>query len=133
MKVIRRERVSVLVAVPRMLQSLKEKIERDLQDADRLTRFRKDFGSAKGRHFLRRWWTFRRIHRQFGWKFWAFISGVAALDRETEEILGQLGFAVIQGNGLSETSCIITVNTQIRIAKCTIGKIIAARLVNIAT
>ena len=31
-RTIRRERVSVLVAVPRMLQSLKEKIERDLED-----------------------------------------------------------------------------------------------------
>src|SRR6266853_5726104 len=29
---VRRERISVLVAVPRMLQSLKEKIERDLED-----------------------------------------------------------------------------------------------------
>ena len=35
---IRRERVSVLVAVPRMLQSLKEKIERDLEDAGQLGR-----------------------------------------------------------------------------------------------
>ena len=29
---IRRERVSVLVSVPRVLQSLKQKIERDLED-----------------------------------------------------------------------------------------------------
>ena len=31
---IRRERVSVLVSVPRVLQSLKQKIERDLEDSD---------------------------------------------------------------------------------------------------
>src|SRR5450432_2754657 len=34
---IKRERVSVLVAVPRMLQSLKEKIERDLEDQGRFS------------------------------------------------------------------------------------------------
>ena len=38
-RTIRRERVSVLVAVPRMLQSLKEKIERDLEDEGRAAGF----------------------------------------------------------------------------------------------
>ena len=131
-KTIRRERVSVLVAVPRMLQSLKEKIERDLEDADQLTRFQKDFAAVKGKHFLRRWWTFRRIHRQFGWKFWAFISGGAALDRETEEFWGRLGFAVIQGYGLTETTSLISVNNPFRIGKGSIGKIMAGREVKLA-
>jgi long-chain acyl-CoA synthetase len=131
-KTIHRERVSVLVAVPRMLQSLKEKIERDLEDADRLPSFRKDFEEAKGKHFLRRWWIFRRIHRQFGWKFWAFISGGAALDRETEEFWGRLGFAVIQGYGLTETTSLISVNNPFRIGKGSIGKIMAGREVKLA-
>src|SRR5712692_6973138 len=64
---IQRERVSVLVAVPRILQSLKEKIERDLEDAGQLNEFRKQYAAAEAKHFLRRWWIFRRIHRQFGW------------------------------------------------------------------
>ena len=38
-RTMRRERVSVLVAVPRMLQSLKEKIERDLEDEGGLEEF----------------------------------------------------------------------------------------------
>jgi long-chain acyl-CoA synthetase len=79
---IRREHVSVLVAVPRLLQSLKEKIERDLDAKGNLEKFRKRFQTVKGRHFLVRWWVFRDIRKQFGWKFWAFISGGAALDRE---------------------------------------------------
>jgi long-chain acyl-CoA synthetase len=131
-KTIHRERVSVLVAVPRMLQSLKEKIERDLQDAGLLAKFQSDFAAAKGKHFLRRWWIFRRIHRQFGWKFWAFISGGAALDRETEEFWGRLGFAVIQGYGLTETTSLISVNDPFRIGKGSIGKIMAGREVKLA-
>ena len=129
---IRRERVSVLVAVPRMLRSLKEKIERELQNADQLATFRKDFEAAKGKHFLRRWWIFRRVHRQFGWKFWAFISGGAALDRETEEFWGRLGFAVIQGYGLTETTSLISVNNPFRIGKGSIGKVLAGREVKLA-
>ncbi len=131
-KTIRRERVSVLVAVPRMLQSLKEKIERDLEDSRQLESFQKTFAAAKGKHFLRRWWIFRRIHRQFGWKFWAFISGGAALDRESEEFWGRLGFAVIQGYGLTETTSLISVNNPFRIGKGSIGKVIAGREVKLA-
>src|SRR2546426_5428146 len=129
---IHRERVSVLVAVPRMLQSLKEKIERDLEEDGQLSKFRETFRSAEGKHFLRRWWIFRRVHRQFGWKFWAFISGGAALDRATEEFWGRLGFAVIQGYGLTETTSLISVNHPFRLGKGSIGKVLAGREVKLS-
>lgn len=129
---IRRERISVLVAVPRMLQSLKEKIERDLEDRGRLEKFRQQFGAAEGKHFLRRWWTFRRIHRQMGWKFWAFISGGAALDHETETFWARLGFAVIQGYGLTETTSIISVNHPFKVGRGSIGKVLEGREVKLA-
>jgi long-chain acyl-CoA synthetase len=129
---IRRERISVLVAVPRMLQSLKEKIERDLEDSGKLDNFRKQYAAAEGLHFLRRWWTFRSIHRQFGWKFWAFISGGAALDRDTEEFWRRLGFAVIQGYGLTETTSLISVNHPFKTGKGSIGKVLAGRELKLA-
>lgn len=129
---VRHERISVLVAVPRMLQSLKEKIERDLEAADQLDPFRKRYTAAEGKHFLRRWWIFRRIHREFGWKFWAFISGGAALDRETEEFWARLGFAVIQGYGLTETTSIISVNHPFNVGRGSIGKVLAGREVKLA-
>lgn len=129
---IRRERVSVLVAVPRMLQSLKEKVERDLEDSGRLEEFRQQYSVAEGKHFLRRWWIFRGIHRQFGWKFWAFISGGAALDRETEDFWRRLGFAVIQGYGLTETTSLISVNHPFKTGKGSMGKVIAGREVKLA-
>jgi long-chain acyl-CoA synthetase len=129
---IRGERISVLVAVPRMLQSLKEKIERDLEDAGKLAAFRDNYTAAEDKHFLRRWWIFRRIHRQFGFKFWAFISGGAALDHETEEFWRRLGFAVIQGYGLTETTSLISVNHPFKVGKGSIGKVIAGREVKLA-
>jgi long-chain acyl-CoA synthetase len=131
-RTIRRERVSVLVAVPRMLQSLKEKIERDLADEGRLDDFQHRFQAAEGKHFLQRWWIFRRLHREFGWKFWAFISGGAALDRVTEEFWGRLGYAAIQGYGLTETTSIVSVNHPFRLGKGSIGKVLAGREVKLA-
>ncbi len=131
-RTIRSERVSVLVAVPRMLQSLKEKIERDLEDDGELQDFRRRFQAAEGKHFLRRWWIFRRVHRQFGWKFWAFISGGAALDRVTEDFWGRMGYAAIQGYGLTETTSIVSVNHPFRLGHGSIGKVLAGREVKLA-
>ena len=129
---IKRERVSVLVSVPRVLQSLKEKIQRDLEDDGELPRFLRKFGRAEGKHFLQRWWIFRRIHRIFGWKFWAFISGGAALDSTTEQFWGRLGFAVVQGYGLTETTSLISVNHPFKLGKGSIGKVLAGREVKLA-
>jgi long-chain acyl-CoA synthetase len=129
---IRRERVSVVVSVPRVLQSLQQKIERDLEDRSEMASFRKTFATSAPQHFLRRWWTFRAIRRQFGWKFWAFISGGAALDNETEEFWHRLGYAVIQGYGLTETTSLISVNHPFRLGKGSIGKVLAGREVKLA-
>jgi long-chain acyl-CoA synthetase len=129
---IQRERVSVLVSVPRVLQSLKQKIERDLEDRRGLRSFLRRFASSRGKHFLRRWWIFRDIHRVFGWKFWAFISGGAALDSPTEEFWGRLGFAVIQGYGLTETTSLISLNHPFRVGKGSIGKVLPGREVTLA-
>jgi long-chain acyl-CoA synthetase len=129
---IRRERVSVLVSVPRVLQSLKQKVERDLEDNGEAEAFRKHFSAAKGKHFLRRWWMFRKIRRQFGWKFWAFISGGAALDSEIEEFWGRLGYAVIQGYGLTETTSLVSVNHPFKLGKGSIGKVLPGREVRLA-
>ena len=129
---IRRERISLLVAVPQMLQSLKNKVELDLERAGTLERFRKTYREAEGKHFGRRWWIFRDIHRRFGWKFWAFLSGGAALDQRTEEFWTRLSFAVIQGYGLTETTSLVSVNHPFRLAKGSIGKVLAGREVQLA-
>src|SRR5215471_1736216 len=50
MDAIRRERVSVLVAVPRMIDSLKQKIERDFHDRGDVEHFEKRYRAAEGQH-----------------------------------------------------------------------------------
>jgi long-chain acyl-CoA synthetase len=111
---------------------LKQKIERDLDDRGETEAFRGRFAAAEGKHFVRRWWMFRAIRRQFGWKFWAFISGGAALDADTEEFWGRLGYAAIQGYGLTETTSLISVNHPFRLGKGSIGKVLPGREVKLA-
>ena len=131
-RTIRRERVSVLVSVPRVLQSLKQKVERDLEDRGRRAHFQRRVVSSEKKHFLRRWWIFRDIRREFGWKFLAFICGGAALDRETEEFWHRLGYAVIQGYGLTETTSLVSVNHPFRLGRGSIGKVLPGREVKLA-
>jgi long-chain acyl-CoA synthetase len=147
MATIRRERVSVLVAVPRMIDSLKQKIEylcgggggvppqggkpRHHTSLDQ-NDFAARYAAAANQHFLRRWWTFRDIRRQFGWKFWAMISGGAALDRETEEFWHRLGYAVVQGYGLTETTSLISLNHPFHTSRGSIGKVLPGREIRLA-
>lgn len=128
---IKRERVSVLIAVPRVLEALQNKIERDLEAEGLLETFRNDFAAAANEKFLRRMWRFRRIHRRFGWKFWAAISGGAALDADTELFWGRVGFAAIQGYGLTETTSLVSVNHPFQIGRGSIGKVLEGREVKL--
>ena len=127
MRSIKDERVSVVVAVPRLMASLKDKIERDMEAASRTEWFHRQLEAAKDEHFTKRWWRFRKIHNQFGWKFWAFISGGAALDAETEEFWRRLSFVVIQGYGLTETTSLISLNHPFNTGKRSIGKVLEGR------
>jgi long-chain acyl-CoA synthetase len=124
---IKNERISVLVGVPRVLESLRNKIERDIEAGGSLELFRRNFDAAANEKFLGRMWRFRKIHRRFGWKFWAVISGGAALDPETEMFWERTGFAAIQGYGLTETTSLVSVNHPFRIGRGSIGKVLPGR------
>ena len=128
---IRRERVSVLVAVPRVLEALQGKIERDLEAAGKLEVFRKEFDAAEKESAWRRLWRFREIHRQFGWKFWAVVSGGATLDPAVEQFWNRIGVAAIQGYGLTETTSLVSVNHPFRIGRGSIGKVLEGREVKL--
>lgn len=127
LQVIHKERVSVAVVVPRLMESLRDKIERELEIAGRQQWFQRQFAAAKDENFVKRWWRFRRIHNQFGWKFWAFISGGAALDADTEEFWRRLSFVVIQGYGLTETTSLISLNHPFHTGRRSIGKVLEGR------
>jgi long-chain acyl-CoA synthetase len=119
---IHQERVSVLVAVPRVIEALRHKIESEFP-----RELAKHFAPAANVRFPRRWWKFWKIHRQFGLKFWAVISGGAALDVNTEEFWRRLGFVVIQGYGLTETSSLISLNHPFKVGHRSIGKVLPGR------
>jgi long-chain acyl-CoA synthetase len=126
-RTIKRERATALIAVPRMLDGLHAGIERDFDAAGQKAWLAREFDAVQGQKFLRRAWRFRRIHRRFGWKFWAFISGGAAMTPETEEFFRRIGYAVVQGYGMTETASLISLNHPFRAAQGSIGKVLPGR------
>ena len=126
-RTVKRERATALITVPHMLDLLRNGILRDLAARDEAEWFSRTFAAANGQKFLRRAWMFRRIHRRLGWKFWAFISGGAALTAETEEFFKRLGYAVVQGYGMTETASLISLNHPFRAAQGSIGKVLPGR------
>jgi long-chain acyl-CoA synthetase len=119
---IRQHRISVVTTFPRLLETLRDKIEREYEARDEIAALQQALARAEKQHFLQRMWTFRSVHRRFGWKFWAFISGGATLERETEEFWKKLGFAVIQGYGMTETASIISMPHPFGLKSGSIGK-----------
>jgi len=127
MRTIKKERATVLIAVPRMLDALRAALEREIEQHNWQEWIESAKRGALDESFLRRAWIFRRIHRMFGWRFWAFICGGAALSPETELFFKRLGFAVVQGYGMTETASLISLNHPLRAAEGTVGKILPGR------
>ena len=125
LETIKRERISVLAAVPRVMELLKAHLENTTPGlAERVA-------ASKGISAWRRWWIFRDVHRTLGLKFWALISGGGALVGALEQFWNALGFVVVQGYGMTETTALITLNHPFHVASGTIGKPLPGRDVKI--
>ncbi len=124
-EIIHRERISALAAVPRVLALLKAHLEASHPElADRIEQ-------ARGIGPWRRWWRFRKVHREFGLKFWAFVSGGGPLAGPLEQFWNALGFVLVQGYGMTEATALITLNHPFHVAKGTIGMPLAGREVKL--
>jgi len=145
---IRRERISVLAAVPRVHTLLKAHLEATLPGlTERLVAAESErkTGEAsaghapksssglvrKGVSALRSWWRFRDVHRAFGLKFWALISGGGALAGPLERFWNSVGLVLVQGYGMTETTALITLNHPFHVAQGSIGKPLAGREVKL--
>ena len=123
---IHRERVSVLVSVPRLLRNLRNEIERRFEIGVEAGAFQGVPGAAES------WWKHRQVHGTLGWKFWALVVGGAQLDSELEGFWRRLGFVVVQGYGLTETSPVVAMNHPLSTRRGSIGRAIKGQRIRIA-
>jgi long-chain acyl-CoA synthetase len=110
---VHENRISVLVCVPQILENLKNEATRHAGS---------EAGGPAG--VLRRMWRHRKLHRRFGWKFWAFVVGGARVDPSLEEFWKHCGFVVVQGYGLTEASPVVAVNHPFNARTGSLGKVV---------
>ncbi|MFH4325194.1 hypothetical protein WAJ71_21870, partial [Acinetobacter baumannii] len=65
----KRERISVIVAVPRLLDSLREQIEREWAARATFNEKQRLLDRAAHMSVIGRWLAFRDVHKLYGWKF----------------------------------------------------------------
>ncbi|MGH9389769.1 MAG: AMP-binding protein, partial [Vicinamibacteria bacterium] len=123
---IRRERVSVLISVPRFLESLRREIERRFDLSRPPVEAKGLWGGL--RRFLRH----RDVHAAFGFKFWAILAGGARLPPVEEDFWFRLGFVLVQGYGLTETSSLVTTNHPLHPTRGSVGKIVGSQEIKLA-
>jgi long-chain acyl-CoA synthetase len=113
LRLIKARRISVLVCVPKILDVLRAHATRAWPESKE--------APPAGISIPGRWWRYRRVHAAFGFKFWAFVVGAAPLPPDLEEFWRRMGFAVIQGYGLTETAPIVTLNHPFKTSKGSVG------------
>jgi long-chain acyl-CoA synthetase len=113
LRLMKSRRISVLVCVPKILDVLREHATRAWPESKE--------APPQGMSIPGRWWRYRRVHAAFGFKFWAFVVGAAPLPPDLEEFWRRMGFAVIQGYGLTETAPIVTLNHPFKTSTGSVG------------
>ena len=108
------EDIYVIISVPRLMQLLKTTIERELEvkHLAGLFRFLARCAARLPKGFRRV--LFFPIQHKFGRNFTVFVSGGAPLDGDLFRFWSSMGFTVLEGYGLTETSPVLCVNTMER-------------------
>ncbi len=140
---IRVAQPTILLTVPRFLESVKSKIEanvpagfkRKLFEATvrmgkaRLANGLKPVG-LKGR--VLDWLVARKVRERLGGRIRFLVSGGAALPAELAEFYGAFGILILQGYGLTETAPVISVNHPDRSVYQSAGEVLEGIEVKIA-
>ena len=132
-RAIHSERVSVLITVPRLIESLHDQIERDLEAQRPDGKISAAISQrAESEHFLSAGGASARFAAGSAGNSGQLISGGAALPAAAEQFWGRLGYAAIQGYGLTETTSLVSVNHPFRLGRGSIGKSLPGMEVNLS-
>lgn len=128
---------TIILAVPRFLESVRSKIISSVAEASFLKKALFDAAIKRGPNRLNRnckpsgllEWLLdkivgQKIRSRFGGRLRFFVSGGAALQKETAEFFAAFGIPVVQGYGLTETAPVISINHPDRNQPESVGEIL---------
>ncbi|MEW6170678.1 MAG: AMP-binding protein, partial [Candidatus Omnitrophota bacterium] len=116
-KIIKEKNITIFVTVPQILANLNKTIFGKIKKIPLFIRL-SFFGILEIAWIIRRYLKlniskiiFAKLHKNFP-KLRFFVCGGARLDKDISRDFLKLGFNIIEGYGLTETSPIVTLNTQ---------------------
>lgn len=117
---LQKYKVSIIIAVPRVYSLFHRRI---FQEINKNLLAKNLFKLVKFINFqpLSRL-IFKKVHKVFGGNVKYFVSGGSKLDLEVAKDLWALGFKVVEGYGLTETSPIVSFNPPDKIKLGSVGK-----------
>ncbi|HLI82517.1 MAG TPA: AMP-binding protein [Bryobacteraceae bacterium] len=113
-RLIRERHITLAACVPRVLDAMRHYVVASLPEAGEAGRGPSSLAAKL--------WNYRRIHSMFGWRFVGFLPGGAPLAAPLEDFWDGLGFLLVQGYGMTETSPVITLNDPRQPRKRSVGR-----------
>ena len=108
--------------VPAIYENMYRNIIRKLEKEGKLEQVQKLMQEYKEKSMEEKKEVFKEIHDLLGGHIRLFISGAAALDKNVEQAFRDWGINLCQGYGLTETSPVIGIETNIEFRVGSIGK-----------
>ena len=105
-------KVSVMASVPAIYERLFKIIKKHLEKQGKVEQILKDEEKYKDSSMEKKKEVFKEIHDLLGGNIILFISGAASLEPSIEEKFRRLGFNMVQGYGLTETSPVVAIGNK---------------------
>ena len=105
-------KVSVMASVPAIYERLFKIIKKHLEKQGKVEQILEDEEKYKDSSMEKKKEVFKEIHDLLGGNMKLFISGAASLEPSIEEKFRRLGFNMVQGYGLTETSPVVAIGNK---------------------
>lgn len=123
---IKEYKITEMISVPALYESMYKRIMKNIEKKGKLQEIEKIMKltgmlSKVGLDVRKK--MFKEIHDTLGGKLRLMVNGAAALDEEVEKGFNNLGFRILQGYGLTETSPVIAAGTDFDSKIGSVGKV----------
>ena len=105
-------KVSVMASVPAIYERLFKIIKKHLEKQGKVEQILEDEEKYKDSSMEKKKEVFKEIHDLLGGNIKLFISGAASLEPSIEDKFRRLGFNMVQGYGLTETSPVVAIGNK---------------------
>ena len=125
-KNIKEYQITAMISVPALYENMYKRVIKGIEKKGKLQEVEKvvkltGMLSKVGLDFRRK--MFKEIHDEFGGKLRLMVNGAAALDYEVEKGFTDLGFRIVQGYGLTETSPVLAAGTDFEQKIGSVGRV----------